>query len=404
VTETPSAKVPVVILRLSPYPAHPGTIGLIRTLGRLGAPVHLITERSPAQRSRYVCSWTVAPPSTDPAAVFRSLNQLDVPGAVLVPVDDVGLLLVEREREHLAGCFLVPEQPPGVAAGLSDKERLQELAKRAGVPILPTFRPRTGAEAREIADDMGFPLVCKVAKPRPGAGRSVTIVRSARELADVLIRTTRDSARPNLVLQEYVAVGSQTRWMVNAYYDAASRPLFAATARKVRQWPAATGATSWGVTDNRPELLELHHRLMTSVGYCGIVDAGYLHDPRDGRFKVVDVNPRIGATFRLFTGRGGTDVARALYLDLTGQLVQPDEVPNGRTWMVEHRDLASAVVSWRRGELRLASYARALPRVSEAAWWDRDDPRPGVALAGAFAGEAVRRVRRWILRSRAARR
>ena len=33
------------------------------------------------------------------------------------------------------------------------------------------------------------------------------------------------------------------------------------------------------------------------------------------------MNPRIGCTFRLFAATNGMDVARALYLDLTGQPV-----------------------------------------------------------------------------------
>ena len=41
---------------------------------------------------------------------------------------------------------------------------------------------------------------------------------------------------------------------------------------------------------------------MKELGYRGILDIGYRYDARDGRYKVLDVNPRIGATFRLFVG------------------------------------------------------------------------------------------------------
>ena len=65
-------------------------------------------------------------------------------------------------------------------------------------------------------------------------------------------------------------------------------------------------------------------------------------DPRDGEYKVLDVNPRIGSTFRLFTGRRGIDVARALYLDFVGERFEPDEPADGRRWVVENYDLAAA--------------------------------------------------------------
>ena len=58
---------------------------------------------------------------------------------------------------------------------------------------------------------------------------------------------------------------------------------------------------------------------MKAIGYQGILDIGYRYDRRDGQYKVLDVNPRIGCTFRLFAATNGMDVARALYLDMTGQ-------------------------------------------------------------------------------------
>ena len=39
---------------------------------------------------------------------------------------------------------------------------------------------------------------------------------------------------------------------------------------------------------------------MQAIGYHGILDIGYRRDQRDGSYKVLDVNPRIGCTFRLF--------------------------------------------------------------------------------------------------------
>ena len=90
---------------------------------------------------------------------------------------------------------------------------------------------------------------------------------------------------------------------------------------------------------------------MKSIGYKGIVDIGYRYDARDGQYKVLDVNPRIGASFRLLVGDNGLDSPRAEYLDLTGQKVPPSQTVEGRKWFIEDRDLVSSFRYYREKSL-----------------------------------------------------
>ena len=120
--------------------------------------------------------------------------------------------------------------------------------------------------------------------------------------------------------------------------------------------------------------------LMRAVGYRGILDIGFRFDARDGQYKLLDVNPRIGGTFRLFVGPDGTDVLRAMYLDLTGQRVPATSLCEGRRWIVEPLDLLSSLTYLRRGDITLRGWVRSLRRVREAAWFALDDPAPFLAL------------------------
>jgi predicted ATP-grasp superfamily ATP-dependent carboligase len=119
---------------------------------------------------------------------------------------------------------------------------------------------------------------------------------------------------------------------------------------------------------------------------------GYRYDARDGRYKLLDVNPRIGSTFRLFVDPAGIDVFRALSLDMTGQ-PPPGRAParEGRRWVVEHHDLAEAVTAIRRREVSVRAWLASLRGVREAAWFSPGDPLPAAALALAFARQRVGR-------------
>ena len=133
---------------------------------------------------------------------------------------------------------------------------------------------------------------------------------------------------------------------------------------------------------------------MQAIRYRGILDIGYRYDARDGLHKVFDVNPRIGCTFRLFVSDNGMDVARALYLDLTGQpIVAGRELP-GRKWMVEDMDLASAFQYWRDGKLTVREWWRSFRGLRESAFFAADDRRPMISMCMKDLRELFRRLRR----------
>jgi predicted ATP-grasp superfamily ATP-dependent carboligase len=119
---------------------------------------------------------------------------------------------------------------------------------------------------------------------------------------------------------------------------------------------------------------------MKTIGYRGILDIGYRYDARDGLYKVLDVNPRIGSTFRLFTGGDGLDVVRALYLDMTGQPVPESQVVEGRKWIVEEYDLVSSVRYLMDGELTPAEWIRSFRGVQETTCFASDDLLPMLTI------------------------
>jgi predicted ATP-grasp superfamily ATP-dependent carboligase len=176
----------------------------------------------------------------------------------------------------------------------------------------------------------------------------------------------------------------ETIWMFNGYFNQESECLIGLTGRKIRQFPAYTGATSLGVCVENERVAQLSRSFMKAIGYRGVLDMGYRFDARDGQYKVLDVNPRVGATFRLFGDTAGLDVVRALYLDLTGQEVRPGLPREGRKWIAENCDVLSGLEHRRGGELTLPGWLRSLPGTQEAAWFSVDDPLPFAVMCATF--------------------
>jgi predicted ATP-grasp superfamily ATP-dependent carboligase len=119
----------------------------------------------------------------------------------------------------------------------------------------------------------------------------------------------------------------------------------------------------------------------------------FRYDARDGQYKLLDVNPRLGSTFRLFVSTDGLDVVRACYLDLTGQPVSSARVSEGRKWMVEDFDLVSSLRYMLDGNLHLVDWVKSLRGIHESAFFAKDDLMSMLLMLRADVAQLLRNMR-----------
>lgn len=393
----PDTSTAVVVLKLY----HHCALGAARSLGRLGVAVHGV-HAGPgvaAQRSRYfgrVLPWDIDREPADASVERLRAFGTSIGGRpMLVPTDDSSADLLADHAAALAEVFRFPDQPAGLARALADKKAMHHLAREHGVPTPEAHFPESADDVAAALDDIAFPVLLKGIdgfRLQQRTGLRMLIVERREDLLEAYTRLE-DPDAPNLMLQEYIPGGPDSVWMLDGYFDERSQCLLSITGRKVRQYPPATGMTSLGICEPNAEVDDMTRRFMKAIGYRGMLDLGYRFDARDGRYKLLDVNPRLGATFRLFTDADDLDVLRAQYLDLTGQPVPPARPCWGRKWLVENYDVISTVRAWREGQLGLRDYGRSMRGVEEAAWFAADDPAPGAAMVADTLASAVRRLR-----------
>ncbi len=333
--------------------------------------------------SRYSSSWSTISEQAGPEQLLAALHRFsqDAGRAILIAVDDASSVFVDEHAGALEADFLLPCQPEGLARALSSKRGMYELCRRHEIPTPLSVFPQSQADVLEHADRASFPIVAKCinAGDAPAGSPRVAIAESREELLEAY-RSMETPYTHNVMLQEYIPGTPETVWMFNGYFDEQSECRVGFTGKKIRQSPPYTGATTLGVCLANETVQATTVRFMKAIGYRGILDIGYRYDARDGQYKLLDVNPRIGGTFRLFVGDDGADVLRALYLDLTGQEAPTSRPREGRRWIVEPLDVASSLVYLRRGDLTGGAWVRSSEGVREAAWFAADDPLPFLAL------------------------
>jgi D-aspartate ligase len=372
---------PVVILRSG----HHGGLGIVRSLGRLAVPVYSVDADywEPAFSSRYCRGRFIQKIESDrpEESIARLLEIGQKVGGrpILIPTADDSAIWVAEHAAALQAVYCFPLHDASLVRLLCDKGRMQDLARRSGVPTAQAMVPRSKQDVEQFLETAVFPVMVKATDAdrfRQRTGGTKFVIQTPRELFELYAKAG-DREAPNLLIQEFIP-GED--WMFDGYFDKNSQCLFGATGKKIRRFPVNTGVTSLGICLRNETVAKTTIEFMKAIGYQGILDIGYRYDIRDGQYKVLDVNPRIGCTFRLFTATNGMDVARALYLDMTGQPVTASQAAEGRKWMVEDFDLLSAIRSWRDGTLKPKDWLRSFRGVEEAACFSLDDPLPCLVM------------------------
>ena len=403
-------EVPALIVKIGHYPLHHGGVAAIRTLGRLGVPVYAITEDSftPAALSRY-CRDAFVWPTTgceDPDELVDGLLAIGEKigrRTLAVPTDEEAAVLLAENASRLSAHFLLPDVQPALPRKLASKQGLYELCRAHGVPAPASAFPSTSAALASFAAQASFPLVAKnleawVRRQAPVVG-GTTVFGSEQEL----LAAAQDwGAEPSVILQEYIPREQAQDWIVHLYCDADSNCRVVFTGIKLRSWPPHAGMTACARTVPNPGLAAAAVRFCQAIGFSGIADLDWRLDLRDGQYKLLDFNPRMGAQFRLFETEAGLDVVRAMHLDLTGRPVPASPQVNGRKLIVENID-PLAQLSYRRraavndhaapggGPFGTADSGQDPGRATrtELAWITPDDPVPFLAMSVRLAGPAL---------------
>nr|WP_202425258.1 ATP-grasp domain-containing protein [Streptomyces sp. HUCO-GS316] len=392
-------EVPVLLARIGNYPLHHGSLGVVRTVGRLGVPVHAVVEDrfTPVALSRHLRRGIVWPTTgrEEPERLadgLLSIGRAIGARCVAVPTDDEAAILLAEHADRLKECFLLPPVPAHLPRLLACKASLHRICCEAGVPSPRSRAPESRDELVDAGRELGYPLVLKnlAAFSRlrtPAVCGSTTVVPDERELLDRF-----PDAPPPVLVQECIPRQQAEDWITHIYCGAGGVPRVLFTGLKLRSWPPYAGMTARAVALRNPELARLAERLCRRIGYSGLADLDWRYDRRDGQYKLVDFNPRTGAQFRLFENVHGIDVVRAMHLDLTGREVPDGPQAEGRVFVAGQLDFPSAA-AWLREEGRVPSDLLR-ERPTERAWLCRDDPLPAVAEAIRFTGLVARRLMR----------
>jgi D-aspartate ligase len=362
---------------------HPG-LGIARSLGRRGIPVCVIDDQhSVSQFSRYVTRVVRVKDLRDEQntvdAVLDVGKRYGMEGWVLFPTRDETVAAFSRHRDRLAKFFRVTTPAWDTVRWAWDKKNTYDLAEELGIPVPHTYNPRSEAE---LADLYGrLPLAMKPAVKENffyATGDKAWRAETPQQLVDIFRKAQRQIKPEEILIQEIIPGDGQQQYSYCAFFrngEAHSTLI----AKRIRQHPREFGrAATYVETIDFPQIEELSERFLRAINYYGLVEVEFKRDPRDGQFKLLDVNARTWG-FHSIGIPAGVDFPYLLYADQTGASVERSRGKAGVGWVRMVTDVPTfAVDLWDR-ELNLPSYWSSLTRTRAESVFCARDPLPSLA-------------------------
>ena len=215
--------------------------------------------------------------------------------------------------------------------------------------------------------------------------RVPTADEARRRLTDIV------AAGMSVVLQEYIPGSFTEHYFVDGYVDREGRIKGLFARRRLRIYPPDFGNSTAMVSvalDEVSQAVDSVRRVLEAVAYQGIFSAEFKRDPRDGQFKLLEVNTRPW-WFIDFAVRCGVDVCQMVYDDAQGKAVAPAEHYRvGATCVFPYYDFFAMQPLLRAGSMTWGRWAREiLPALQPVSCWD--DPVPGIVALTRVIRSAV---------------
>ena len=360
--------------------------GVLRIFGRAVVPIYAVCAQGDfAAHSR----WYRQPPmrgseNLKPAELAAFLRALPLHEAVLMPCSDDWLQAVVALPSSLMNRFRSSLPRAEIVQTMVNKWRFAELLERSCTPHPRTVLIHSCEQLQEMSEkDFDGAIFKPLSSIEFAAKYGVKgyLVRSQAEALKLAPRLEYP-----IMLQEYVPGPPTESHFIDGFADRRGRICARFARRRLRMHPSDLGNSSLTASVPLSDIggaVAILEQLLATVPYRGIFSAEFKRDPRNGLFKILEINARPW-WYVEFAARCGVNVCHMAYRDALGLPVEPvHEYEVGRRCVFLAHDIRSYREMCKQGVLGLPSWFHSWVG-SDGALFAWDDPGPALACAHDF--------------------
>src|SRR3989304_5661320 len=278
------------------------TLAAVRSLGRRGfyLAVGEKTRFATAIFSRYCSRPFIYPSPLSKPDEFLDwlLNEVKRNNYDMVlPTELETQQIILRNREEMEKYTRVPFADYALTANVQNKAWLMKYAETNGYPCPKTL----GTDLKSVPtvlndfcyEDVEYPLVIK---PRESSGsRGIMYVKKPSEFPAALKKV--QGRYPLPIVQEYIPHGGA--YGVGALFNRNSEPKAAFVYKRLREYPVTGGPSTLRESVKNDEIKEIALNLLKSLKWTGIAMGEFRVGAREGRPKLMEINPRFWGSLQL---------------------------------------------------------------------------------------------------------
>jgi D-aspartate ligase len=367
------------------------SLSLVRNLGRAGIAVSASGDPFCWGMHSRFCHKAYPVPQGKPVTEYWTelllSDDRSLDGHIVFPCNDEAVELLAKRHAEFQRRYILDDCTPEMAFASLDKMKTLELARAAGVPTPNFWQVRSIDDVEAIRGEVSFPIMVKPLSSHKFNAvfkRKLFIVENSFEELKEKARLALQHGLEIMVVEMIPGPDD----LLNSYYtyiDRDGRYLFHFTKRIIRRYPINRGGACYHITEWLPETAELGRQLFSGIDFHGLGNVEFKRDTRDGKLKVIEINPRFTAPHELIV-RCGAPIDLIVYCHLTGQ-----EMPRFETFRQFVRlwhPVKDFLAFWelrRRGEITFRQWLRSVAHYGQIfPIFSLRDPVPFVASAGSI--------------------
>jgi D-aspartate ligase len=297
-------------------------------------------------------------------------------GWIVIPNSDQTVRILSRHKELFEHFYRIPVPCWDVIQHVYVKEKTYKLAEQHGIPFPRTHYGQCLEEMLEHA--LSYPVIIKPSI-RDNFYNKVKIkaflINNRNELIETYRRVETIIDRSEILLQEYLTGGPKNLFSFCPFFKE-GKSVAAITARRTRQHPMDFGhATTFAELVDIPQLQVMAEKFLSRIGYYGIAEVEFMMDPREGLFKLIEVNPRIWGWHALAI-YAGVDLPFLLYKDMLGEAVEPPHEIQQVKWVRVLTDIPTVLREVAKGKMTVNEYINTMKGKKRDAVFSLKDPLP----------------------------
>ena len=360
-------------------------LGVIRSLGQKGIKVIGVDFRKDiAWYSRYVkpmkCPHPIQQEESFIEWIRVNFSHIITPLPVFLTSDDF-FLTFSRNRKVLSKYFIFNLAEHELLENISDKYQQFLLAQKTGTEVPVTFLIHNQLSLHNIpAGILKYPLFIKGNDVNPwrkiiGGTIKGFLVRDEKELNEKITFIMSESIP--VIIQEVITGPDTNHYKYCSYTSKAGNILAEFTLQKIRQNPIHFGVGAVVESIGYTKLVEEGRKLFRGISFKGIGSAEFKKDERDGKLKLIEINPRYWQQNYLSTACG----INFPYINYTDLMQRPIQIPSGFTkgikWVNRYMDFDSFCKYRKEDSLSFRAWRNSLKGKKVYSDFTWDDPIPG---------------------------